>query len=78
VETKLVNSEKLIVPSPARPAGEGQGHHGAQRRVARSRPILASMRTGKQVWRFYTAGGEEGNGDARNTWATPEDRGGGG
>ena len=36
------------------------------------------MRTGKQVWRFYTAGGEEGNGDARNTWATPEDRGGGG
>ena len=42
-------------------------------------PIFGvDAKTGKQVWRFFTAGGEENNGDARNTWLNDSWKTGGG
>ena len=82
-ETKLVNSEKLTVGFTGAPLlVKDKVIIGAQGGEWPDRgPIFGvDARTGKQLWRFYTAGGEEGNGDARNTWVQRllEDGGGGG
>ena len=80
-ETKLVNSEKLTVGFTGAPLlVKDKVIIGAQGGEWPDRgPIFGvDARTGKQVWRFYTAGGEEGNGDARNTWGGDSWKTGGG
>src|SRR5580765_2205622 len=69
-ETKLVNSEKLTVGFTGAPLlVKDKVIIGAQGGEWPDRgPIFGvDARTGKQVWRFYTAGGEEGNGDSWKT-----------
>jgi len=67
-ETKLVNSEKLTVGFTGAPLlVKDKVIIGAQGGEWPDRgPIFGvDARSGKQVWRFYTVAGEEGNGDAR-------------
>src|SRR5439155_713710 len=80
-ETKLVNSEKLTVGFTGAPLlVKDKVIVGAQGGEWPDRgPIFGvDANTGKQLWRFYTAGGEEDNGDARNTWLNDSWRTGGG
>jgi PQQ-dependent dehydrogenase (methanol/ethanol family) len=80
-ETKLVNSEKLTVGFTGAPLlVRDKVIIGAQGGEWPSRgPIFGvDAKTGKQVWRFFTAGGEENNGDARNTWLNDSWKTGGG
>ncbi len=80
-ETKLVNSEKLTVGFTGAPlVVKDKVIIGAQGGEWPDRgPIFGvDARTGKQLWRFYTAAGEEDNGDARNTWRNDSWRTGGG
>jgi PQQ-dependent dehydrogenase (methanol/ethanol family) len=80
-ETKLVNSEKLTVGFTGAPLlVKDKVIIGAQGGEWPDRgPIFGvDARTGKQLWRFYTVGGEEGNGDARNTWLNDSWKTGGG
>src|SRR6266480_4823704 len=80
-ETKLVNSEKLTVGFTGAPLlVKDKVIIGAQGGEWPDRgPIFGvDANTGKQLWRFYTAGGEEDNGDARNTWLNDSWRTGGG
>ncbi len=70
-ETKLINSEKLTVGFTGAPL------------VVKDKVIIGSQggewpyrgpifgvnaKTGEEVWHFFTVGGNEDNGDARNTW----------
>src|SRR5690348_8395768 len=80
-ETKLVNSEKLTVGFAGAPLlVKDKVIIGAQGGEWPDRgPIFGvDAKTGKQAWRFYTAGGEENNADARNTWANDSWKTGGG
>jgi len=80
-ETKLVNSEKLTVGFTGAPLlVKDKVIIGAQGGEWPDRgPIFGvDARTGKELWRFYTVGGEEGNGDARNTWLNDSWKTGGG
>ena len=80
-ETKLVNSEKLTVGFTGAPLlVKDKIIIGAQGGEWPSRgPIFGvDAKTGRQVWRFFTAGGEENNGDARNTWLNDSWKTGGG
>ena len=80
-ETKLVNSEKLTVGFTGAPLlVKNTVVIGAQGGEWPDRgPIFGvDAKTGKQLWRFYTAGGEENNGDARSSWLNNSWRTGGG
>jgi PQQ-dependent dehydrogenase (methanol/ethanol family) len=80
-ETKLVNSEKLTVGFTGAPLlVKDKIIIGAQGGEWPDRgPIFGvDAKTGKQLWRFYTAGGETDNGDARNTWLNDSWKTGGG
>ncbi|HTO46367.1 MAG TPA: PQQ-binding-like beta-propeller repeat protein [Burkholderiales bacterium] len=80
-ETKLVNSEKLTVGFTGAPLlVKDKVIIGAQGGEWPDRgPIFGvDARTGKQLWRFYTAGGEEDNADSRNTWLNDSWKTGGG
>ena len=80
-ETKLVNSEKLTVGFTGAPLlVKDKIIIGAQGGEWPDRgPIFGvDAKTGKQLWRFYTAGGEPDNGDARNTWLNDSWKTGGG
>jgi PQQ-dependent dehydrogenase (methanol/ethanol family) len=80
-ETKLVNSEKLTVGFTGAPLlVKDKVIIGAQGGEWPDRgPIFGvDAKTGKQLWRFYTAGGEADNGDARNTWLNDSWKTGGG
>ncbi len=80
-ETKLIDSEKLTVGFTGPPllvkdkvVIGSQGGEWPYRG-----PIFAvNAKTGAKVWEFFTAGGNEGNGDARNTWGGDSWRVGGG
>src|SRR5215831_653303 len=80
-ETKLVDSEKLTVGFTGAPLlVKDKVIIGAQGGEWPSRgPIFGvDAKTGKQLWRFFTVAGEEGNGDAKNTWANDSWKTGGG
>jgi PQQ-dependent dehydrogenase (methanol/ethanol family) len=80
-ETKLVNSEKLTVGFTGAPLlVKDKIIIGAQGGEWPDRgPIFGvDAKTGRQLWRFYTAGGEPNNGDARNTWLNDSWKTGGG
>ena len=80
-ETKLVDSEKLTVGFTGAPLlVNDRIIIGAQGGEWPDRgPIFGvDAKTGKQVWRFYTVGGEVDNGDARNTWGNDSWKTGGG
>jgi PQQ-dependent dehydrogenase (methanol/ethanol family) len=80
-ETKLINSEKLTVGFTGAPlVVKDKIIIGAQGGEWPDRgPIFGvDAKTGKQTWRFYTVAGEEGNGDARNTWLNDSWKTGGG
>jgi PQQ-dependent dehydrogenase (methanol/ethanol family) len=80
-ETKLVDSEKLTVGFTGAPLlVKDKVIIGAQGGEWPSRgPIFGvDANTGKQVWRFFTVAGEEGNGDAKNTWGGDSWKTGGG
>ena len=80
-ETKLVDSEKLTVGFTGAPLlVKDKVIIGAQGGEWPSRgPIFGvDAKSGKQVWRFFTAGGEENNGDARKTWLNDSWKTGGG
>src|SRR5215831_17470399 len=80
-ETKLVDSEKLTVGFTGAPlVVKDKVIIGAQGGEWPSRgPIFGvDAKTGKQLWRFFTVAGEEGNGDAKNTWANDSWKTGGG
>jgi alcohol dehydrogenase (cytochrome c) len=80
-ETKLVNSEKLTVGFTGAPLlVKDKIIIGAQGGEWPDRgPIFGvDAKTGKQLWRFYTVAGEEGNGDAKNTWGNDSWKTGGG
>ena len=80
-ETKLVNSEKLTVGFTGAPLlVKDKVIIGAQGGEWPDRgPIFGvDAQTGKQVWQFFTVAGEEGNGDARNTWGNDSWKTGGG
>ena len=80
-ETKLINSEKLTVGFTGAPllvkdkiVIGSQGGEWPYRG-----PIFGvDAKTGKQVWSFFTVGGNEDNGDARNTWGNDSWKTGGG
>jgi alcohol dehydrogenase (cytochrome c) len=80
-ETKLVDSEKLTVGFTGAPlVVKDKVIIGAQGGEWPSRgPIFGvDAKTGKELWRFFTVAGEDGNGDAKNTWANDSWKTGGG
>jgi len=80
-ETKLVNSEKLTVGFTGAPLlVKDKVIIGAQGGEWPDRgPIFGvDAKTGKQLWRFFTVAGEEGNGEAKNTWMNDSWKTGGG
>ncbi len=80
-EVKLVDSEKLTVGFTGAPLlVKDKVIIGAQGGEWPSRgPIFGvDAKTGKQLWRFFTVAGEEGNGDAKNTWLNDSWKTGGG
>jgi alcohol dehydrogenase (cytochrome c) len=80
-ETKLINSEKLTVGFTGAPLLVKDkiiiGSQGGE--WPYRGPIFGvNAKTGKEVWSFYTVGGEENNGDARKTWGNDSWKTGGG
>lgn len=80
-ETKLVDSEKLTVGFTGAPLLVKDkviiGSQGGE--WPYKGPIFGvDAKSGRKVWEFDTAGGNEGNGDARNTWGNDSWRVGGG
>jgi alcohol dehydrogenase (cytochrome c) len=80
-ETQLVNSKKLTVGFTGAPLLVKDkviiGSQGGEW-PARGPIFGVDAKTGKEVWHFNTAGGDEGNGDARNTWGNDSWKVGGG
>ena len=80
-ETKLIDSEKLTVGFTGAPLMvKDKVIIGAQGGEWPYRgPIFGvNAKTGEKVWEFFTVGGNEDNGDARNTWGKDSWRTGGG
>jgi PQQ-dependent dehydrogenase (methanol/ethanol family) len=80
-ETKLVNSEKLTVGFTGAPLFvKDKVIIGAQGGEWPDRGPLFGVdaKTGKQLWRFYTVAGEDGNGDAKSSWGNDSWKTGGG
>jgi PQQ-dependent dehydrogenase (methanol/ethanol family) len=80
-ETKLIDSEKLTVGFTGAPLLVKDkviiGSQGGE--WPYKGPIFGvNAKSGEKVWEFDTAGGNEGNGDARNTWGHDSWRVGGG
>ena len=80
-ETKLIDSEKLTVGFTGAPLLVKDkviiGSQGGE--WPYRGPIFGvNAKTGKKVWQFFTVGGNEGNGDARNTWGNDSWKTGGG
>ena len=80
-ETKLVNSEKLTVGFTGAPLLVKDkviiGSQGGE--WPYRGPIFGvDAKSGQKVWEFFTVGGNETNGDARNTWGNDSWRTGGG
>jgi alcohol dehydrogenase (cytochrome c) len=80
-ETKLIDSEKLTVGFTGAPLVVKDkvviGSQGGE--WPYKGPIFGvDAKNGQKVWEFDTAGGNEGNGDARNTWGHDSWRVGGG
>jgi PQQ-dependent dehydrogenase (methanol/ethanol family) len=80
-ETKLIDSEKLTVGFSGAPLLVKDkviiGGQGGEWPV-RGALFGVDAKSGKQLWRFDTVGGNEGNGDARNTWGNDSWKTGGG
>lgn len=80
-ETKLIDSEKLTVGFTGAPlVVKDKVIIGAQGGEWPYRgPIFGvNARTGEKVWEFFTVGGNDGNGKARNTWGNDSWKVGGG
>lgn len=80
-ETKLIDSEKLTVGFTGAPlVVKDKVIIGAQGGEWPYRgPIFGvNARTGEKVWEFFTVGGNDGNGEARNTWGNDAWKVGGG
>jgi PQQ-dependent dehydrogenase (methanol/ethanol family) len=80
-ETKLVNSEKLTVGFTGAPLLVKDtviiGSQGGE--WPYRGPIFGvDAKSGQKKWEFFTVGGDEGNGDARNTWGNDSWKVGGG
>jgi len=80
-ETKLINSEKLTVGFTGAPLLVKDkviiGSQGGE--WPYRGPIFGvDAKTGKEVWSFFTVGGNEDNGDARKTWGNDSWKTGGG
>src|SRR6266446_3588926 len=80
-DTKLVNSEKLTVGFTGAPLVVKDtviiGSQGGEWPY-RGPMFGVNAKTGEEVWHFFTVGGNEGNGDARNTWGGDSWKTGGG
>jgi alcohol dehydrogenase (cytochrome c) len=80
-ETKLINSEKLTVGFTGAPlVVKDKVIIGAQGGEWPYRGPLFGVdaKTGQEVWHFFTVGGNDDNGDARNTWGGDSWKTGGG
>ncbi|HZP85849.1 MAG TPA: PQQ-binding-like beta-propeller repeat protein [Burkholderiales bacterium] len=80
-ETKLIDSEKLTVGFTGAPLLVKDkviiGSQGGEWPY-RGPMFGVDAKTGKEVWHFFTVGGNEDNADARNTWGKDSWRVGGG